>query len=56
MVTTQQINDYLNKLPDKIKNAPKDEQFAYYAIILGVVLVIIGVMLWEKMKMIDVQQ
>ena len=43
MVSTQDINTYLNKLPATIAAAPLDRKIAYYSIILGILLIIIGV-------------
>jgi hypothetical protein len=44
VVSSAEINVWLQKLPDKIKMAPTDQKIAYYAIILGVVLIIFGIL------------
>lgn len=48
----QKVNAFINglpnkikKLPETIKNAPKDEQIAYGAIAAGIVLIIVGLIL-----------
>lgn len=43
MSTIDDINAYLNKLPATIAAAPVDRKIAYYAVILGIFLVVIGV-------------
>lgn len=45
MAATKDINAYLNKLPATIAAAPLDQKIAYYAVILGILLIIIGVIL-----------
>ena len=42
-LTIQKINNYLNSLPQTIKNSPKDEQIAYYTIFAGIALVVVGI-------------
>lgn len=43
MATTKDLNAYLNKLPAVIAAAPLDRKIAYYTVILGILLLIIGV-------------
>lgn len=43
MSTIDDINAYLNKLPATIAAAPIDRKIAYYAVILGILLIIIGI-------------
>ncbi|MDO8642303.1 MAG: hypothetical protein Q7R76_01785 [Candidatus Woesearchaeota archaeon] len=43
MVTTKEINDFLNALPAKIAAEPLGRKCAWYTILLGLLLVIIGV-------------
>jgi len=38
----KRMNDYLNSLPQTIKNSPVDEQIAYYVIFAGILLMVIG--------------
>ncbi len=44
MVSTEEINAYLQKLPDKIKMAPADQKIAYFSVIGGITLIILGIM------------
>ncbi len=43
MVSVDKINAYLNTLPGRIAAAPLDEKIAYFAVIAGILLVVIGI-------------
>jgi len=41
--TLQQMNVFLNTLPQRVRNSPRDEQAAYYAIFTGIILLLLGI-------------
>ncbi|GEM_PF-5027437 len=41
--TVQQISIFLHNLPQTVRNSPRDEQAAYYAIFTGIILLLLGV-------------
>ena len=40
------IKSQITKLINKIKNLPRQQQLAYAAIILGIILILISILVW----------